>query len=397
MLRVMRILWLQIVTLYFIRYSKGNQMEIRLGFVGDVLLEEGNVVIEDEVRDCIKSFDIFCGNLEGAVTLQKDPITKIGPCVKQKSDALDNLQEIGINLTTLANNHIFDYGLMGLQDTIDALQKKGISYLGAGTSYEKIYKEYIFIKGHCQIAFLNWAENGFGCAIEEGNAGYAWIMNMENFAKIREMKQQYDKVIILTHCGLEEEVMPLPEWKKLFHAFIDAGADVIINAHPHIVQGWETYKGGLIYYSLGNFIWNRKNSDTNLFKTYMVEVVINEQGEIKHKEIYISNDKGKISLLDDSEFEKMVQAYCNDLNNEEKYQDAINDMIERNYKGIYRKYYYNMFGLQDTNGVRAYLNNIICAVRNKIRLNKPFVYHNIGIETHNMVMKRYLLKEQKES
>ena len=101
--------------------------------------------------------------------------------------------------------------------------------------------------------------------------------------------------------------------------------------------------------------------------------------------------------MDDSEFEKMVQAYCNDLNNEEKYQDAINDMIERNYKGIYRKYYYNMFGLQDTNGVRAYLNNIICAVRNKIRLNKPFVYHNIGIETHNMVMKRYLLKEQKES
>ena len=368
-------------------------MGIRLGFVGDILLEDGTIAIENEVRDYIDHFDIFCGNLEGPITLHEESITKIGPCIKQKIDALDNLQEIGINLATLANNHIFDFGLEGLQDTIEALKRKRISYLGAETSYEKIYTEYIYKKDNFQIAFLNWAENGFGCAVEEGNAGYAWIMNVDNFAKVRKLKQQYDKVIIITHCGLEEEIMPLPEWRKVFRAFVDAGADVIINAHPHIVQGWENYKGGLIYYSLGNFIWNRKNEQKNVFNTYMVEVIINEKGEMNHREIYLLNDNSRILLLRDNEFERTVHSYCSDLNNEARYKEIVNDIIYRNYKDIYKKYYYNMFGLQDKQGIKAYICNIICAIRNNIHLNKLFTYHNIGIETHNMVMRRYLLNE----
>ena len=214
----------------------------------------------------IENVDIAITNLECPLTTTKNPIKKTGPALKGLPKSASLLKKAGFNLVTLANNHIFDYGEIGLKDTINELDKNNISYVGADINGEKARSTYfINIKGF-NIAIINIAENEWSTTNDE-KAGANPINPIENFYQIKKAKEMADKIIVITHGGHERFDLPSPNMKSLFRFFIDAGADAVINHHTHYMSGYEIYENAPIFYSLGNFVFDNpsyRNSKWNI-------------------------------------------------------------------------------------------------------------------------------------
>jgi poly-gamma-glutamate synthesis protein (capsule biosynthesis protein) len=202
----------------------------------------------------VRIADIAITNLEAPLLKNGKAIKKTGPAIKASPETIYALKYAGFNLLTLANNHIMDYGELGLRSTLDLCQANGISTVGAGINYEKASETfYIEIKG-IKISILNFAENEWSTT--NGSSPGAHPLNpLANFYKIREAKEKSDFVIVIIHGGHELYTLPSPRMKLTYRFFADAGADAIFGHHPHCFSGYELYKNSLIFYSLGNFLF----------------------------------------------------------------------------------------------------------------------------------------------
>ena len=167
-----------------------------------------------------------------------------------------------VEAANLANNHSFDYLQQGYQDTINCLEKKGISHFG----YDK--KTIYSVKG-IDIGMLGY--NALG-AVEEG---VAWPSLWQNvLTDIKGLKDSCDLVIVSFHWGIEKSSQVTKEQVDLAHLAIDSGADLVLGHHPHVIQKLEKYRGKYILYSLGNFCYggnnNPKDKDTFIFQQTFV-------------------------------------------------------------------------------------------------------------------------------
>ena len=159
-----------------------------------------------------------------------------------------------------ANNHAFDWGDEGYKKTKAAL---GDAAFGAGT-YEEAYKVKVMEVQGVKIGFyaLSFAayRGVFDDVLNHEGLGCAYINDLRVNHDIMEAKKQVDYLFILSHDGIEYIDVPTPEIIARYRDFIDYGADGVIGTHPHCPQGWEEYKGKPIYYSLGNFFFNSKET-----------------------------------------------------------------------------------------------------------------------------------------
>lgn len=204
-------------------------------------------------------------NLEAPITTCSTPIHKTGPALKTSTQAGVFLKKAGFDLVTLANNHILDYRENGIRDTIEALDKLGLPHVGAGLNVEAASQPVYIERGAIRVAILNFAENEWSTT--NGNsAGACPIHPVENHRLIQEAKRNADFVTVIVHGGHEMYRYPSPRMKKLYRFYIDAGASVVVNHHPHCTSGYEIYKGYPIFYSLGNFLFDHerwRGSDWN--------------------------------------------------------------------------------------------------------------------------------------
>ena len=232
--------------------------KVHILFSGDfVYSSEKEFSISDEYKKIIDNHDIFCCNLEGPIVNNNlNEIKKIGPNIKNAKSAVNKLKDLGCNLFCLANNHIFDYGKEGIEQTIKYLKKEQLNYIGAGITKDEVYKEFNTEISGLKISFLNIAENGFGASIGK-EYGYAYAFDDSIKEKIKKSKDISDFVIVVSHMGAEHWDFPLPEVRAFYKNLIDCGVDLVIAHHPHVPQGWEVYKNNMIFYSLGNFIFDK--------------------------------------------------------------------------------------------------------------------------------------------
>lgn len=220
---------------------------VSVTFVGDIMLDRG--VAAHTVRygtsTILGNFifpesDLLVGNLEGTITRQKSVATPsnlrftFDPALAQ-----DILKPF--SLVTLANNHTGDFGQIGLDETRTSLDSFGVGYFGSPTN-SSLEKE-VEIKGR-QICFI-----GYEAFI---NAGTDSVVQ-----KIQSLRTHCYKIIVFAHWGQEYEPHPTGKQFEAGHAFIDAGADLVVGAHPHVVEDYEVYHGHAIFYSLGNFIFDQ--------------------------------------------------------------------------------------------------------------------------------------------
>ena len=234
---------------------------IRLFFAGDFCSKPSTsaITVSDELRAIIASCDIKIVNFE--VPLKPDGV-KFPPQKRerffQNDDAPAFLKGLGFSLFSMANNHAFDWGEEGFKKTRNAL---GDSAFGAGT-YEDAYKVKVIEINGIKVGFIAVcfaAYTGvFDDVTKHDGLGCAYINDLKVNHAIMEAKQSVDYLFILPHDGIEYIDVPLPETIARYRDFIDYGADGVIGTHPHCPQGWETYKGKPIFYSLGNFLFNSK-------------------------------------------------------------------------------------------------------------------------------------------
>lgn len=190
------------------------------------------------------------------------PIDKTGPNLKCTKHAVEAIKYAGFDCVTLANNHFYDFGDVGVQDTLDTLNKYSIDYIGGGININEAQKTlYKRIKGKI-IAFINVCEREWSIATEF-TGGSSPLNPVKNYYQIKEAKEKADYVIVIVHGGREYYQLPLPRMKETYQFFIDSGADVVVNHHQHCYSGYEIYNEKPIFYGLGNFCFDSIGSKKN--------------------------------------------------------------------------------------------------------------------------------------
>jgi poly-gamma-glutamate synthesis protein (capsule biosynthesis protein) len=230
-----------------------------------------------KISDYLRSADIVFGNLETPITAGRE-ISSGEMIFRSNPDTEMALKNAGFNILSLANNHTMNFGQAGLKDTFKYLKQAGIKYVGAGENSDEAYRPvYLEIKevnpvrnraqtqasaisNGVKFAFLAYHNPkivpvSYGAAI--GRAGTAFIDIEKMAAAVKEAKQNVDFVIVSMHAGDEYIDKPNNYQINFAHAAIDAGADLVIGHHPHVVQTMEEYKGKYTFYSLGNFIFDQ--------------------------------------------------------------------------------------------------------------------------------------------
>ncbi|SDX19165.1 CapA family protein [Paenibacillus sp. CF384] len=267
---------------------------VNLSFTGDVLLaasveklmlKNGYEYPYAKVLNQLKTPDLMAVNLETPVTLRGTPAENKQYVYKSSPDALPALKAAGIDVVNLANNHTLDQGEEGLLDTIGHLDEAGIPNMGAGRDELEAFKPVLLEAKGISVAFL-----GLTRVIPVGSwkatkdhAGLAETYDSTRaVAAIKQAKTQADIVVVMVHWGIEREDLPNNDQKRLAHEYIDAGADLVIGSHPHVLQGFESYKGKWIAYSLGNFIFSGMTPDTTK-DTGVLDAACNVKGDCSLK------------------------------------------------------------------------------------------------------------------
>jgi poly-gamma-glutamate synthesis protein (capsule biosynthesis protein) len=198
----------------------------------------------------------------------------------------DAMARAGISMVNLANNHIFDGGERGFSQTVEHLERAGISYTGAGKNIEDARLGKTVQLKNVKLLFLGYTQycnHGFSSIAAE----YPGILPLDTQLVIEDVKKARDKadfVFIILHWGLEPSQFVHPRQREIAHSIIDAGVDGIIGHHPHLPQGIEVYKERPILYSLGNFIFGRDDSDWGV-DNILAEFII-DQKKIQLVKIY---------------------------------------------------------------------------------------------------------------
>lgn len=205
-------------------------------------------------KEILKQGDILLGNLEAPITESGSEFTDKRFRFKTSLETAAALKSAGFTHLSLANNHILDFGAEGLRQTLDILDKSGIIHSGAGADISAARKAGITSVKGLKIASLSYSltypEEFFAGTDRAGTApGYTQLFT----ADIEQAKKSADCVIVSFHWGGEGLDKPKPYQMTAAHRAVEAGADIVIGHHPHVLQGVEHYGNGVIFYSLGNF------------------------------------------------------------------------------------------------------------------------------------------------
>lgn len=234
---------------------------VSLFICGDIVNQFSDVqFIDSSLKEIIRGCDYSIANLEGPMCRNKE----VSP-MRQRPNTIKHLKDAGFNMLLLANNHITDDGLEGLQNTIKHIEEERLDHMGASTSYDMTYHPLIKNFGDITLGFINICEAQVGQFVNrQQKFGYAWLGDINLKKRIEELKKSVDYVIVFVHAGLEHYPLPLKEYRDFYRNICDYGADSVVCSHPHIAQGVEEYGKKYIFYSLGNFYFPRDIGSNSL-------------------------------------------------------------------------------------------------------------------------------------
>ncbi|MDD2320771.1 MAG: CapA family protein [Geobacteraceae bacterium] len=221
----------------------------------------------------LRGSDIAVGNLETPIAREGVEFTGKKFRFKASPKAAAAIRTAGFSVLTLANNHIMDFGAQGLSETLENLKKEKILFTGAGRNLAEARKPAQVEKNGEKIAFLAYSLTHpvefYAQRDQPGAApGYARFFQDD----IKKAKSDADYVVVSFHWGGEREFFPKSYQVEVARRAIDAGADVVIGHHPHVLQGIECYKDRLILYSLGNYAFG--SMSRNAGSSVMARIVL---------------------------------------------------------------------------------------------------------------------------
>ncbi len=282
------------------KYCKENRIyamptisadEITLAFAGDISFAEEytNMGIlkqrGGDIRSCFDEFllkemqdaDIFMLNNEFPYTDRGTPTEGKTYTFRARPESVKYLYDMGVDIVSVANNHVYDYGEVSLLDTLTTLEAAAMPYVGAGRDIEEAIKPVYFVANDYKIAYISATQIEQGDYPDtkgagENNAGVFRCWNPELlYETVKEAKENSDFVVVYIHWGTE--LSETLHWAQTDQAagLVEAGADLIIGDHPHCLQEIAYIDDVPVVYSMGNFWFNSKTQDTGIFKVTLDE------------------------------------------------------------------------------------------------------------------------------
>jgi len=274
--------------------NDGDSQVVNLAFVGDILLaarveeyitKNGVDYPFLKASSLLQAADITAGNLENPITERGTPAEDKTYVFKGKPESLQGIKNAGIDVLTLANNHTLDQGWEGLSDTMDYLDDTGIDHVGSGNDATEAYTAAFREHNGIRVAYIG-VTNVVPVTEWKADKNHPGVAETYDTTRavqaIKDAKELADIVVVMVHWGKEKVQQPIEKQTTVGHTFIDAGADLVIGSHPHVLQGFERYKGKWIAYSLGNFVFTSAG-DRLTQETGILEAACTKQGECSMK------------------------------------------------------------------------------------------------------------------
>ena len=250
---------------------------VTLSFAGDVHFSELVLqnydkkgilaIVDEEMLSHMQKSDLFMLNHEFVFSNRGEPMEDKEYTLKNDPKYVKILQELGTDVVGIANNHILDFGQEAFLDTLDTLENANIPYAGGGRNLSEASAPVVqTINGQTFAIFA--ATRVSPSADWYAGKNHPAILQTYDATTLNKAIEaangKYDHIIVFVHWGVERVEIPEDYQRTLAKGYIDAGADLIIGAHPHVLQGFEYYKGVPICYSLGNYLFGNRTGETLL-------------------------------------------------------------------------------------------------------------------------------------
>jgi poly-gamma-glutamate synthesis protein (capsule biosynthesis protein) len=186
------------------------------------------------------------------------------------------MARLGFDALSLANNHTGDFGSAALVDTVAAFRGTGISAFGAGRDVGAAARAVVLERHGVRFGFLGFNTIGETPRAGPGRPGALSVrmpprtgpLHHHDLARVlqavRRLGRRVDVVVVMPHWGTQYTHRVEPIQRRVGRRLVDAGADLVVGAHPHWVQGMERYRGAVIAYSLGNFVFDMDFMDQTM-------------------------------------------------------------------------------------------------------------------------------------
>ena len=306
-----------------VKVLEANQISSTISIVGDVSLADNwyimpqldergkgiRGILSDEIINIMTKSDVMIVNSEFTVSNRGTAMSGKQYTFRAKPERLALYNDMGIDMVTLANNHVYDFGQEAFFDMLDEFDKINMPRIGAGRNLEEAMRPYYFIVNGYKVAFINatraekYVLTPGATETSEGVFRCYDPTNVINL--IKSIRNDCDYIIPIIHYGKEGSHELEEEQITSSHQYIDAGADMVVGHHAHNLQGVEIYNDKPIIYNLGNFIFNADTVDTAIF-----QAKINEDGTIDYYMIPAIQHEEYTELLKNDEKQRVI----NDLN-----------------------------------------------------------------------------------
>lgn len=257
-----------------------EEQDVVLAFAGDVMFSEQSLAAYDrdgilaladqEMLSSMQEADLFLLNEEFPFSLQGEAMEDKQYTFRIDPKYVRIFQDLGTDVVTVANNHALDFGMDAFCDTLDTLKGANITCIGGGYNITEASAPAVYtIHGQSFAIFgATRVSPSYDWYATDNKPGMFQTYDPARLNEaIASAKQQYDHTIVFLHWGIERNEIPEDYQRTLARGYIDAGADLVVGCHPHILQGFEYYNGVPIIYSLGNYLFGNRNDETVLLET----------------------------------------------------------------------------------------------------------------------------------
>lgn len=350
--------------------------------------------INESVAELFRSADINIVNLEAPITNNRQGINKTGPNLESDTKSTKNiLKYLEIDVVTLANNHIYDFGENGVIDTLNFCEKNNIKTVGAGENIGKASETLYLDTDEGRLAIINFAENEWASAKKE-KSGANPMHIIDNIHQIKDAKEKSDFVIVVIHGGHEYYNLPSPRMVQQYRFYAEQGADIIVGHHTHCIGGFEIYNGVPIYYSLGNFLFTKNNPNIDWYKGLALEIQL-ENKEVKTTihPVKMSEDDFSLNIQSREEKENTfndIRSLNEIITNEEKLLNSWDNYVDLKSK-VYLGYW-SLLSFINNKYVKSALRKV--GFEQKSKAAKRLLLNLFRCEAHRdlsrEVLERYL-------
>lgn len=321
--------------------------KLQMTFVGDIMMDRGNYKkgqhggydqFFSHSKNLWKDSDLTIGNLESTVLngskgYKKNPDKNIH--LKMSTDGLNAINKAGFTTMGLANNHISDFGHKGMDNTLKTFNDRNMDHVGLGRDASNGLSYQIYNVDGIKVSFVAVTDIiPKNTSFKSNEAGALTTRNNDYLNLVQEASAQSDYTVVYSHWGHENGLNVTDRQKELGHKLTDAGADVVVGMHGHVLQPVEKYKNGLILYGMGNFVFEQEQSREK--DSVVANMRMNKDGRMELELVPMRIKDGVPAVTKNPFFKRRIYHQLDKNLDKANYEKLSNSLLIKNFGYQYK-------------------------------------------------------------